>query len=53
MGRLLKGTLLLGEGVGGYSGALVATNALLEEATEEDEFHGNFRPIFIPNLIRK
>ena len=37
-----KETLLLGKGVGGYSGALVVTSTLLEEATKEDECHGNF-----------
>ena len=39
---MLKGTPLLGEGVGGYSGALVVTNTLLEQM-EEDDVHGNFQ----------
>ena len=39
---MLKGTPLLGKGVGGYSGALVVTCTLLEQK-EEDEIHGNFR----------
>ena len=39
---MLKGTPLLGKGVGGYSGALVVTCTLLEQK-EEDEIHGNFQ----------